>query len=45
VDPAKETEMLQFFETSVRPEASRQPGYIDLKMLKLSSTLRGPAPE
>jgi hypothetical protein len=37
--------MLHFFETSFRPAAARQPGYIDLKMLKLSSTLRGPAPD
>jgi hypothetical protein len=37
--------MLQLFETSFRPAASVQPGYIDLKMLKLSATLRGPAPE
>jgi hypothetical protein len=37
--------MLQFFETSFRPAASKQPGYIELKMLKLTSTLRGPAPE
>jgi hypothetical protein len=44
VDPAKEEEMLHFFETSFRPAAAKQPGYIDLKMLKLSSTLRGPAP-
>jgi hypothetical protein len=45
VDPAREAEMLQFFETSFRPAASKQPGYIELKMLKLTSTLRGPAPE
>jgi heme-degrading monooxygenase HmoA len=44
VDPAKEQEMLHLFETSFRPVVSRQPGYIDAKMLKLSSTLRGPAP-
>jgi heme-degrading monooxygenase HmoA len=44
VDPAKEQEMLQIFENEFRPAASRQPGYIDAKMLRLSSTLRGPAP-
>jgi hypothetical protein len=44
VDPAKEQEMLDFFEKSFRPAAAQQPGYIDLKMLKLQSTLRGPAP-
>jgi len=45
VDPAKEAELLQFFEASFRPAASHQPGYIDLKLLKLSAALRGPAPE
>jgi hypothetical protein len=45
VDPAKEAELLQFFETKFRPAASQQSGYIDLEMLKLSATLRGPAPE
>jgi hypothetical protein len=44
VDPAKEQEMLEFFEQKFRPAAARQPGYIDLKMLKLKSTLRGAAP-
>ena len=44
VDPAKEQEMLQIFENEFRPAASSQPGYIDAKMLKLSATLRGPAP-
>jgi heme-degrading monooxygenase HmoA len=44
VDPAKEQEMLEFFEQKFRPAAARQPGYIDLRMLKLKSTLRGVAP-
>lgn len=44
VDPAKELEMLEFFEQKFRPAAAQQPGYIDLKMLKLKSTLRGVAP-
>jgi heme-degrading monooxygenase HmoA len=44
VDPAKEQEMLEFFEQKFRPAAARQPGYIDLKMLKLKSALRGAAP-
>ncbi len=44
VDPAKEQEMLDIFEKSFRPAAAQQPGFIDLKMLKLRSTLRGPAP-
>jgi hypothetical protein len=44
VDPAKEKEMLKNFETIFRPAASKQPGYIDVKMLKLRSTLQGKAP-
>jgi heme-degrading monooxygenase HmoA len=44
VDPAKEKEMLKHFETVFRPAASKQPGYIDVKMLKLRSTLSGKAP-
>ena len=44
VDAAKEKEMLKNFETVFRPAASKQPGYIDVKMLKLRSTLMGKAP-
>src|SRR5947209_4420658 len=44
VDPAKEKQMLHNFETIFRPAASKQPGYIDVKILKLRSTLMGSAP-
>ena len=44
VDPAKEQAMLQYFDTVFRPAASKQPGYIDVKMLKLRSTLTGKPP-
>jgi hypothetical protein len=44
VDPAREKEMLNNFDTIFRPAASKQPGYIDVKMLKLTSTLQGKAP-
>jgi hypothetical protein len=44
VDPAKEKEMLEFLEQKFRPAAAQQPGYIDLKMLKLKSALRGAPP-
>jgi heme-degrading monooxygenase HmoA len=44
VDPAKEQEMLQFFEQKFRPAAAQQPGFIDIRMLKLKSALRGAAP-
>jgi len=44
VDPAKEQEMLHNFKTIFRPAASKQPGYIDVQMLKLRSALQGNAP-
>jgi heme-degrading monooxygenase HmoA len=44
VDPAKEKEMLKNFETVFRPAASKQPGYIDVQMLKLRSAVQGKAP-
>jgi hypothetical protein len=44
VDPAKEKEMLHNFETIFRPEAAKHPGYIDGKMLKLRTALRGSGP-
>ena len=44
VDPKREKEMLSNFEKLFRPTAAKQPGYIDLKMLKLNSALRGVAP-
>ena len=44
VNPAKEQEMLHNFKTIFRPAASKQPGYIDVQMLKLRSALQGKAP-
>lgn len=44
VDPAREEEMLKNFRTVFRPAASKQPGYIDVKMLKLRSAVKGVAP-
>src|ERR1700736_2765784 len=45
VDPAKEQEMLRNFKTIFRPAASKQPGYIDVQILKLRSALQGKGPE
>ena len=45
VNPAKEQEMLRNFKTIFRPAASKQPGYIDVQVLKLRSALQGKAPE
>ena len=44
VDPAKEQEMLHNFKTIFRPAAAKQPGYIDVQMLKLHSAIQGSAP-
>lgn len=44
VDPAKEKQMLKNFETIFKPAAVKQPGYIDVKILKLRSTLQGKPP-
>ena len=45
VDPAKEKEMLNTFHNTFRPAATKQPGFIDAKILKLRSTLAGTAPQ
>ena len=44
VDPAREQEMLKNFRTVFRPAAARQPGYIDVKMLKLRTAIQGAPP-
>ncbi len=44
VNPAREQEMLRNFRTVFRPAAAKQPGFIDVKMLKLRSALQGEAP-
>src|SRR5688572_31981618 len=44
VDPAKEKEMLRNFETVFRPAATKFPGFIDVKMIKLRSAVMGTAP-
>ena len=44
VVPTKEKDMLRNFETIFRPAAAKQPGYIDVKMLKLRSAVMGKAP-
>jgi len=44
VVPTKEKDMLRNFDTIFRPAASKQPGYIDVKMLKLRTAVMGKAP-
>ena len=44
VDPAKEKEMLRHFEQNFKPAASKFPGYIDVKIVKLRTAFQGKAP-
>jgi heme-degrading monooxygenase HmoA len=44
VDPAKEKEMLEIFHSQFHAAAAKQPGFIDVKMLKLRSAIQGSAP-
>ena len=44
VDPAKEAELVQYFEAVYRPTGMKFQGYIDLRLLKLHSVLVGAAP-
>lgn len=44
VDPAKEKEFVAYFENVFRPVARKHAGYIDLKMLKLNTAVRGGNP-
>jgi heme-degrading monooxygenase HmoA len=44
VDLAREKEMLKYFRESFRPAASKQPGFIEVNMLRLSSTVMGKPP-
>jgi heme-degrading monooxygenase HmoA len=44
VEPAREKEMLQNFRTVFKPAATKFPGYIDVKILKLRTALQGAAP-
>jgi heme-degrading monooxygenase HmoA len=44
VDPAKEQEMIKNFHTIFKPAGVKFPGYIDVKIVKLRSTLQGSAP-
>ena len=44
VVPNREKEVLRNFETVFRPAASKMPGYIDVRLLKLRSAVYGKAP-
>lgn len=44
VAPGKEKEVMKNFETIFRPAASKMPGYIDVRLLKLRTAVYGKAP-
>jgi hypothetical protein len=44
VHPATEAEMVRYFETVYRPAATKFDGYVDLRLLKLTSAVVGTAP-
>jgi hypothetical protein len=44
IDPAKEQEMLRYFQTVFRPAAQKFRGYVDVRMLKLDGVPVGRAP-
>ena len=44
VDPAREKEMLKNFHEVFKPAAIKHPGYINVEIVKLRSTLMGKAP-
>ena len=45
VDPARESEMVSNYHKTFRPAISKQPGFVEVKLLKLRSALAGKAPE
>lgn len=45
VDPAKEKEMLANYKKTFQPAIRKQPGFVDVKLLKLRSAVAGKAPE
>ena len=44
VDPARENELLTNYRTKFRPTISKQPGFVDVKLMKLESAVAGKAP-
>ena len=44
IDPAKEQEMLRYFQTVFRPAAMKFRGYVDVRMLKLLAVPVGAVP-
>ena len=44
VDPAREKELISNFRKLFKPAISRQPGFVEVKLLKLQSVLAGQTP-
>ena len=44
VDPAKEKEMLANYKNTFRPAIIKQPGFVDVKLMKLRTEMAGKAP-
>ncbi len=44
VDPAKEKEMLTNYKNTFRPAISKQPGFVDVKLMKLRAEMAGKVP-
>jgi heme-degrading monooxygenase HmoA len=44
VDPAKEKELLTNFRNTFRPAIRKQPGFVDVKLMKLRAEMAGKAP-
>lgn len=44
VDPAREQEMLRSYRNTFRPAIVKQPGFVDVKLLKLRKAMAGPPP-
>src|SRR5688500_11963201 len=44
VDPAKEKQMVNNYHKTFHPVITKQPGFVEVKLLKLRSALKGDAP-
>jgi antibiotic biosynthesis monooxygenase (ABM) superfamily enzyme len=44
VDPAREKEMLAAYNTQFQPTIRKQPGFVDVKLMKLRTAVAGKAP-
>ena len=45
VDPSREKEIVDNFHGAFKPTMSRQPGYVDVRLMRLRSAVVGPAPD